>query len=157
MRKAIKYIIKSFATIIIILAAAGLIDSCNLNDEWDRYYENAPDRTGENILSIIAKDENYSHFYNALIANGFEEMLSRNQYFTVFVPVNSAFEGLPEYTGEEWTGILGFHIIYARLLSYEFSDRDLLTTMGKYLKMKKGTNDEVKIFESTINMNNVDN
>ena len=53
--------------------------------------------------------------------------------------------------------MLGFHIIYAKLLSHEFTDLDLLTTMGKYLKMKKGTNNEVKIFESTINMDMVDN
>lgn len=157
MRNTIENIIKSITPMAIILVTAGLIDSCNLNDRWDDYYENAPEKTGENILNIIAKDENYSRFYNALVEYGFETLLSKNQYFTVFVPVNSAFDGLPEYTEEEWTGILGFHITYAKLLSYEFSDRDLLTIMGKYLKMKKGTDGEVKIFESTINMDRVDN
>lgn len=141
----------------VVMAAIMLIDSCNLNDEWDKYYENAPERTGENVLTIIVENENYSHFYNALIEYGFETLLSKNQYFTVFVPINSAFEGLPDYTDEEWTGILGFHIIYAKLLSHEFSDLDLMTTMGKYLKMKTGTNNEVTIFESAINMDEVDN
>ena len=157
MKKVVKYIIKNLAAIMVVMAAIMLIDSCNLNDEWDKYYENAPERTGENVLTIIVENENYSHFYNALIEYGFETLLSKNQYFTVFVPINSAFEGLPDYTDEEWTGILGFHIIYAKLLSHEFSDLDLMTTMGKYLKMKTGTNNEVTIFESAINMDEVDN
>ena len=157
MKRTIIYIVNRTAVIIMVMVAAGSIDSCNLNDEWDKYYENAPDRTGENVLTMIAENENYSSFYNALIENGFETLLSKNQYFTLFVPVNSAFDGLPEYTDEEWKDMLGFHIIYAKLLSHEFTDLDLLTTMGKYLKMKKGTNNEVKIFESTINMDMVDN
>ena len=112
MRQAMQYLIYRSATVILVLAAAGLIDSCNLNDEWDKNYENAPDQTGENVLTMIAENENYSTFYNALVENGYETLLSKNQYFTVFVPINSAFEGLPEYTEEEWIGILGFHILY---------------------------------------------
>ena len=139
------------------MIVAVLMDSCLVNDEWESHYENEPDRLGENVLTMIAKNENYSHFYNALIENGFETLLSKNQYFTVFVPVNSAFDGLPEYTSEEWTRILGFHIIYAKLLSHEFSDLDLFTTMGKYLKMKTGTNNEIIIFDSKINQDQVDN
>ena len=141
----------------ILLMASVLLDSCNLNDEWDKYYENAPERTGENVLTLISENENYSRFYNALMEHGFETLLSKNQYFTVFVPVNAAFDGLPEYSDLEWKNILGFHIVYAKLLSYEFADLDLLTTMGKYLKMKKGTNNEVSIFESRVNMELVDN
>jgi uncharacterized surface protein with fasciclin (FAS1) repeats len=157
MRQAMQYIIYRSATVILVLAAAGLIDSCNLNDEWDKNYENAPDQTGENVLTMIAENENYSTFYNALVENGYETLLSKNQYFTVFVPINSAFEGLPEYTEEEWIGILGFHILYTKLMSHEFANLDLLTTIGKFLNMKKGSNSEVKIFESTINLDKADN
>lgn len=157
MRRTTVHIMNTTAVIIMVMAAACLIESCNLNDEWDNYYENAPEQTGKNVLNLISENENYSHFYNALVENGFETLLAKNQYFTVFVPVNSAFDGLPEYTDEEWTGILGFHIIYTKLLSHEFSDMDLLTTMGKYLKMKKGADNEVMIFESTVNMDRVDN
>lgn len=157
MRKTIKYIYHSTIVTIIVMIAAGLIDSCNLNEEWDKYYDEAPDRTGENVLTLISENENYSRFYNALVEKGFETLLSKDQYFTVFVPVNAAFDGLPEYTDEEWAGILGFHIIYAKLLSHEFADMDLLTTMGKYLKMKKTDGNEVLIFESAVNMDNVDN
>ena len=71
MRQAMQYIIYRSATVILVLAAAGLIDSCNLNDEWDKNYENAPDQTGENVLTMIAENENYSTFYNALVENGY--------------------------------------------------------------------------------------
>ena len=155
MRKVIHHIRSHSAGIILWILAAGVIHSCNLNDEWDQYYDNAPAQTGETVLTLIAKNEDYSKFYQALVEHGFETLLSKNQYFTVFVPVNSAFDGLPEYSADEWTRILGFHIIYAKLLSHEFTDLDLLTTMGKYLKMRKGPGNEVKIFESTINMDRV--
>ncbi len=142
---------------IMILAGSFLTDSCTLNDEWDSYYEQAPEQTGKDVLDLISEDENYSLFYNVLMESGFNEMLSKNQYFTLFVPVNSAFEGIPDYTDEEWVRIIGFHILYNKLLSHEFSDQDLLTTMGKYLKMQKVSENEVKIFDSAINMDKVDN
>jgi uncharacterized surface protein with fasciclin (FAS1) repeats len=157
MISAIRYIGKYTLATLLLMAATILLDSCNLNDEWDKYYDDAPERTGKNVLTLISENENYSSFYNALTEHGFETLLSKNQFFTVFVPVNAAFDGLPAYTGDEWKDILGFHIIYAKLLSYEFADLDLLTTMGKYLKMKKGTNQEVSIFESNVNMEQVDN
>ena len=140
----------------ITLAFLCVHDSCNLNDDWADHYENTQGRTDDNVLALIGENENYSRFYNAVMEYGFDELLSNNQYFTVFVPVNSAFDGLPELSEYDWTRLLGFHILYAKLLSHQFSDLDLLTVMGKYLNMKRDENNEVSIFESRINMDNVD-
>ena len=143
--------------IIITLVFAWMHDSCNLNNDWDAYYKNPPDQSGDNVLTLIGENENYSRFYNALLEYDFEDLLSKNQYFTVFVPPNAAFEGLPEYSRDQWTKIIGFHILYANLYSQDFKDLDLLTFMGKYLNMRiKGENDYT-LSESTINMNHVDN
>ncbi len=130
--------------------------SCNMNDGWDEYYKNPPDRNNDNILKLIGENENYSQFYNALLEYGFEELLSKNQYFTIFVPPNSAFEGLPVYSFDEWTEIIGFHITYTNLYSRDFKDLDLMTIIGKYLNMRQAGNNEFIISESNINMNNVD-
>ncbi len=97
MRKAFKYKSWSFIVSIVIITVA-LSTSCNLNDKWEDYYGNTPDLTGVNILTLIKENENFSSFYNALIEYGFDDMLTKNQYLTVFVPSNSAFEGLPVYT-----------------------------------------------------------
>ena len=114
-----------------MMALAGMQASCTLNSESDEHFNNPPDSNNENLLYLISANENYSRFYNALIEYGFDELLSKNQYFTVFIPPNSAFEGLPEYTAAEWEKILGFNIVYANLYFTDFRDIRLMTVNGK--------------------------
>jgi uncharacterized surface protein with fasciclin (FAS1) repeats len=157
MNRKYKHIILRFFVITITLTLAWMHDSCTLNSEADEHYENPPDRNSDYLLTLISENQNYSRFYNALIDYGFEDLLSKNQYFTVFVPPNSAFDGLPEYSTSEWVKIIGFHIVYANLFSKDFSNRNMLTFNGKYLKMRQIGENDFKIFESTVNLSNVDN
>lgn len=120
----------------LVLTALGLLQSCIMNEEWDPYYHDTPGRVEENVLKIIGEEPDFSLFHEAAMEYGFGDLLSRNQYFTLFVPVNAAFEGLPDYTTGEWKKIIGFHILYARLFSHDFTDADLLTTIGKYLHLQ---------------------
>jgi uncharacterized surface protein with fasciclin (FAS1) repeats len=156
MSKDLLYPIRFFMVVIVIMTVAGLFNSCNLNDRWENYYGNAPELTGVNVLTLIGDNKNYSRFYEAIMEYGFDEMLTRNQYLTVFVPSNSAFEGLPEYSPDEWKKIIGFHIIYANIYSRDFKDIDLLTTIGKFLNMRSAGDNEFIISGSVINMENVD-
>ena len=151
-----KRITRKLLLVMAMQAAAWLYHSCNLNNEWDDYYNHPPERNSDNLLTLIGNDENYSMFYDALIEYGFGDLLSKNQYFTVFIPVNTAFEGLPDYSREEWTRIIGFHIIYKNLYSRDFDSLDLLTYIGKYLDMRKTGDNQYRIFESAVNMNRVD-
>jgi uncharacterized surface protein with fasciclin (FAS1) repeats len=158
MRKEMLYNkIRNGLVLSIFIGITVFSDSCNLNDKWDGYYGNTPERAGENILTLLAANENYSRFYNVVKEYGFDDLLTRNQYLTVFVPVNQAFEGIPEYSQEEWNHIIGFHIIYANLYSRDFADLDLMTTIGKYLNLESLGNNEFNISGSGINMENVDN
>ncbi len=131
--------------------------SCTLNDKWDSYYSDTPGRIDDNVFKLLGQEESFSRFHDALINYGFEEMLSMNQYFTLFVPVNSAFDGLPEYSDEEWRKIIGFHILYSKLFSHEFAELGLMTSIGKYLNMKDSGNNEYTIFGASINMDHTDN
>jgi uncharacterized surface protein with fasciclin (FAS1) repeats len=155
MRRIFKYIRRSFIVWLIIIGIA-LSDSCNLNDKWEDYYEDAPGQSKVNVLTLIKENENFSSFYEALIGYGFEDMLTKNQYLTVFVPSNSAFDGLASYTEDEWKKIIGFHIIYTNLYSRDFKDKDLLTTIGKFLKMRSAESGGFSISGANINMGNVD-
>ncbi len=126
------------AAIMLVLLAAGLINSCNLNEEWDKYYENAPDRTGENVLSVIAENENYSNFYNALIENGFETMLSKNQYFTYLcqsIRPSMDCRPIPMRNG---TGYLVSISFIPSSLSYEFARSGPADHHGKVSQYGKG-------------------
>jgi uncharacterized surface protein with fasciclin (FAS1) repeats len=156
MRRYLLHRIRFSLTAIVIVAVAGLSDSCQLNDNWDNYYGNAPKPNGVNVLTLIGENENYSRFYEVIMKYGFDELMAKNQYLTVFVPPNSAFEGIPEYSEQEWKNIIGFHIIYANLYSRNFADIDLRTTIGKFLKMRRTGNNEFSISGYRINMENVD-
>jgi len=142
--------------IIVTLTVVFLPYSCTLNSESDEHFNNPPDSNSDYLLSLIHENADYSRFYDALLEYGFDQLLSKNQYFTLFIPPNSAFEGLPEYSADEWKKILGFHIVYANLYSRDFSDLRLRTVNGKFLKMSPVDN-EFRIAESTVNMSNVDN
>jgi uncharacterized surface protein with fasciclin (FAS1) repeats len=141
----------------LLLLAIWVNHSCTWNEEWDSYYRDAPGQVEDNVVKLMGQYENFSMFHDAVIRYGYEEMLSKNQYFTLFVPVNAAFEGLPEYSDEQWKEIIGFHILYTSLFSHDFADRDLMTTIGKYLKMTKQGESVTRIFESVVNPSNVDN
>jgi uncharacterized surface protein with fasciclin (FAS1) repeats len=155
MNKEYKYKSRSLLVSIVIIPVV-LLTSCTLNDKWEDYYGNTPDLTKVNILTLIRENEDFSSFYNALIEYGFEDMLTKNQYLTVFVPSNSAFEGLADYSEDEWKKIIGFHIIYDNLYSRDFKDSELLSTIGKFLKMRSSGNDGFSISEANINMDYVD-
>ncbi|MFO7670484.1 MAG: fasciclin domain-containing protein [Bacteroidales bacterium] len=131
--------------------------SCNLNNEWEGYYANTPARIDDNVFELIGDEQDFSRFHDLLLQYGFEDLLSQDQYFTLFVPVNSAFEGIPEYSDDEWRKIIGFHILYSKLFSYDFSDASLLTIIGKFLNMLASGDQDYSIFDSRINMENVDN
>jgi uncharacterized surface protein with fasciclin (FAS1) repeats len=142
--------------IVITLSIAYLLYTCTLNSETEDHFNNPPGSNSDYLLSLISENDNYSMFYSKLIEHGYDKLLAKNQYFTVFIPVNSAFEGIPEYTAEEWKKIIGYHIVYASLYSTDFGDLRLRTVNGKYLKMRP-VDSEFRIAESTINMVNVDN
>jgi hypothetical protein len=135
----------------------GVIPSCNINDSWDDYYGAGPDQIENNVLELVAQNPDFSLFYDALLKYGYDEMLAKNQFFTLFVPVNSAFSGVPDYTEEDWERIIGFHILYSRLFSHDFNDLDLLTIIGKFLDMNMAEGGGYQIFDSRINMEHVDN
>jgi len=155
MRQLFKYKSRSLIVSIVIITIA-LTTACNLNDKWEDYYGNTPELANVNVLNLIKENDNFSSFYNALIEYGFDGMLTKKQYLTVFVPTNSAFEGLPAYTEDEWKKIIGYHIIYTNLYSRDFKDSDLLTTIGKFLKLRNSGSNGFTISEANINMGYVD-
>lgn len=152
-----KYISTGLKAVLILWVALTVFRQCTLNDAWDGYYRDTPSRVDDNVVKLLGQYPGFSKFRDAVIQYGFEDLLTRDQYFTLFAPVNEAFEGLPDYSEQEWKRIIGFHILYARLFSHDFAEMDLLTTIGKYLNLKENGNNEFAIFQSRINPSNVDN
>lgn len=76
------------------VCAALLTTACN--DAWDEHY--AVDSTvnsNETLWQLIEKDPELQGFENVLKANGYDELLKADRYYTVWAPVGESFENLP--------------------------------------------------------------
>jgi uncharacterized surface protein with fasciclin (FAS1) repeats len=132
-----------------------VVVSCTINREWDDYYDQSRN-TGSNVLALLKANNNYSLFYQKVLETGFDTILSKNQYFTLFVPENKAFEYIPEYSKEQWIRIIGFHICYTSLFSRDFEIKNILTVSGKYLKINKNEDNTFSVSEARINAEKAD-
>lgn len=157
MRRKERYTSRLLTSILVFFLLNGVSPSCTINERWEDYYDSGPAQIENNVYELIGQNPEFSRFHEALVRYGYDEMLTRDQFFTLFVPVNSAFEDAPEYSDTEWEQIIGFHILYSRLFSHDFEDHDLLTIIGKYLDMNSSQDGGYTIFESSINMDHVDN
>jgi len=149
-----KYILTTVC--LIITGVIIKLTSCEINSKWDEYYDNPDVTVGDNVLKLLSENSNYSMFYEALLETGYDSLLTKNQYFTVFAPSNAAFEGLPSYSSEDWRYIMGFHICYLSLFSRDFEDINIRSIIGKYLNITEDVPGGFKVFDASINMDNVD-
>ncbi len=130
--------------------------ACTVNKEWDKYYNPSSGQLGSTLLELLKENENYSLFYQKVLETRFDSILIKNQYFTLFVPNNSAFNDIPEYSLQQWKDIIGFHICYQSFFSREFGNKNILSILGKYLNISDEGNNNYSIFNSSIIMEKTD-
>jgi uncharacterized surface protein with fasciclin (FAS1) repeats len=132
-----------------------MVVSCTINREWDDYYDN-PGNLGNNVLDLLKTNDNYSIFYQKVLETGFDTLLRKNQFFTLFVPENSAFNNIPEYTKDQWIRIIGFHICYLSLFSRDFETESILSISGKYLKINQNEDKSFSVSDARIRGDHTD-
>jgi hypothetical protein len=143
--------IKGISVIFMVM----FILSCTLNKEWDEYYSHSADLEN-NVLSLLRDNVNYSLFYEKVLETGFDSILDKPQYFTLFVPENKAFENIPDYTTAEWRKIIAFHICYNSLFTKDFQNKNILSLAGKYLKMQENGDHTWWVSDALINRDQAD-
>jgi len=83
-------------------------------------------KESQNIVGVAAGNENFSTLVAAVKAANLVETLSGNGPFTVFAPVNAAFDKLPEGTvagllkpesKETLTAILTYHVVAGKFMA----------------------------------------
>ncbi len=102
----LSYILSVFALLIIITSACNEAEKYKVTkDENGKLIAQkisdiaAVEDTEEKLQTIaefIAVDKGFSVFVDALKAAGLEQMLSKDEVYTVLAPINSAFNSLPE-------------------------------------------------------------
>ena len=90
------------------------------------------------VVDIAAGNDDFSTLVAAVEAAGLVETLSGEGPFTVFAPVNDAFDALPEGTvdslllpenQEQLTAVLTYHVVPTKALSGDLTDGMTVTTV----------------------------
>jgi uncharacterized surface protein with fasciclin (FAS1) repeats len=105
--------------------------------------------TPETVVNIIVDSESHSTLEAAVIAAELVDALSSQGPFTVFAPVDAAFDALPEGTLEalladpsgDLTNILKYHVVAAKALSGSLTNgQEITTLLGEKLTVTINSN-----------------
>ena len=92
-----------------------------------------------NIVETAVANGSFTTLVAAVTAAGLVETLSGEGPFTVFAPVDAAFDALPEGTvatlvkpenKEQLTGILTYHVVAGKVMSSDLTDGMTATTVN---------------------------
>ena len=108
---------------ITMLSASVLFPACRDN-EWDERRQLSEKETGGSLLEAIRENPECSQFYQAVVKAGYGDLLSQANNFTVFVPQNSAWQGVDMNDETLLKNIVAYHIAYGRLLSTDPAFRE---------------------------------
>jgi transforming growth factor-beta-induced protein len=128
--KTIKFRSNAIPLLIMVLSM-GVLASCQ--DDMDK----APVKEKEqSIVDIVVNDNNFSILEAALVKAGLVETLSGAGPFTVFAPTNAAFEAagitsLDDYTAEQLTPILLYHVVGGRVPSSSLTNGQAVSTVAE--------------------------
>lgn len=108
------------AILVALLISAPSFANNHTNPTNDKEVVKKSNETEETIVGVAASNENFTTLVAAVKAAGLVDILSGNGPFTVFAPVNSAFDKLPEGTvgtllkpenKKLLTAILTYHVV----------------------------------------------
>jgi uncharacterized surface protein with fasciclin (FAS1) repeats len=152
-------IMKSLKSFVLMLSAAFIFNAAtaqNMMEEKTVEVGGAPMYPSKNIVENALNSKDHTTLVAAVKAAGLVETLQSTGPFTVFAPVNKAFDMLPKGTVEtllkpenkaKLTGVLTYHVVAGRLGTKELDEwimkgngtAELSTVAGgKLWAMKKG-------------------
>lgn len=123
-----------FASFIAVLSVAFIFSGCNKDKEWDEHYNKTDQRLNDNLLTILKADPDLSTFVGYLQETGYDSLLTYSQSYTVWAPVNSAFDAVSADTLNDpdlLRVLIGNH-----LSRFSFATTDVGN--GKNVKMYSG-------------------
>lgn len=136
---------------IFILMAIAALGACNTNasSEKENPVQNsdvtAPAETPKTVVDIAIGSADHTTLVTAVKAAGLVETLSGDGPFTVFAPVNAAFDNLPAGTLDNLlkaenksalAGVLTYHVVAGKVMAADLKDGQMIKTVnGQELKV----------------------
>ncbi|MDR1342490.1 MAG: fasciclin domain-containing protein [Prevotellaceae bacterium] len=114
--------------------ALGLLCLACQDDRWDEHAQTTEKGVSLTLLDVIRENPDWSSFYRALAATGYDSLLNEANSFTVFVPANSAWEGVKMDDTAALASIVSSHIAYEKKLAADSALRYVQTVNGKMLR-----------------------
>ena len=134
-----------------ILFAVAALGACNTKDNAEKETPEqkseviAPAESPKTVVDIAIGSADHTTLVTAVKAAGLVETLSGNGPFTVFAPVNTAFDNLPSGTldnllkSENKTalaGVLTYHVVAGNVMAADLKDGQIIKTVnGQELKV----------------------
>jgi uncharacterized surface protein with fasciclin (FAS1) repeats len=98
--------------------------------QWDDHGKITMAGIDANLLTVIQSHPDASVFSQALVATGYDHLLTEANNFTVFVPGNAAWQGVNPADVEALRKIVANHIIYGKKPTSESSLYEPLQAVG---------------------------
>ena len=143
-----------------LLALASLASACSSSS-----MTNDDAMPSANLVETAASVADLSTLVTAVQAADLVEALSGEGPFTVFAPVNSAFDALPAGTVStllepankaQLQGVLTYHVVPGKLMASDLSDGQMLTTLAGGQLEVEIMNGTVKVGGATVAMADVE-
>lgn len=118
-----------------------------------------------NIVETAVANGSFTTLVAAVKAAGLVETLSGEGPFTVFAPVDAAFDALPEGTvdtlvmpenKDQLTGILTYHVVAGKVLSSDLTDGMTATTVNGQTITISLTDGKVMVNDAEVIIADVD-
>jgi hypothetical protein len=127
---------KFFNLVIIVVLFASSITSCS--DVWDSHYSPVfTEKSDLNLYKYIEKDSSLAVFNFMLKMSGYDSILSKNQTYTVWAPVNTAFLGVNFLDSAEISEIVKNHIARFSNPTSDVTSKSVFMLDNKYIDFKR--------------------
>ena len=113
-----KYLTATCALVLILFACQ--------TDPWDSHLRESGQPAGATLLDVVQENPEWSTFYQALAATGYDSLLQSANTYTVFAPVNSAWSSVRMSDVAALKKIVANHIAYEKRLSTDRLQRESL-------------------------------
>jgi len=127
---------KNFNLVIIVILFVGSITSCS--DVWDSHYSPVfTEKSDLNLYKYISKDTTLGVFNKMLKISGYDSILSRNQTYTVWAPVNGTLYGVNLLDTAMVTELVKNHIARFSSPTSDISTKSVFMLDNKYIDFKR--------------------
>jgi uncharacterized surface protein with fasciclin (FAS1) repeats len=106
------------------------------DNRWEEHTRATEKGVTLTLPDVIRENPDWSSFYQALTATGYDSVLNGANSFTVFVPSNSAWESVKMDDTAALTDIVAYHIAYGKKFASDASLQDLQMINGKRLRYR---------------------